>query len=181
MPSKIIRHSSGATEAQKFYVASKWHINHIDFPQGQTEWLFRDIGVKKYHYLVNTYFQIDSKLWSDYQQYSSKLSELHLMKNKSTMVLLMIRGMILYLRNPQHYGHSPLLVVNSLLNDWKVTLYRSCGRMVKYRSESFKCPQGSTALIMKNGQNYLMYPIPHNGITLICHSHIARPNTCPNV
>jgi len=134
MVKHIVRHKTNGSivAAIPVYVPSKAEINTDYFPYKKTRWFWRKTNSKKYHYLIDKFYHLDSKIGSDYDAYLKSVSPHYQVIFKSQMVNLFIKGIIIFMDNPQQFCRDVDVVLVRLMTDAKIHLYRKMFCCEKY-------------------------------------------------
>jgi len=136
MNHKIVRHpvTNAVINAIPIVVPNKWEMNNVLFPR-KSRWMFdKHFDAKKYYYLIDEFFHLDSKIGEHYDSYLATISEHYANIFKGTCVRLMLKGLVLFMDRPQQFANDYNIVLISLMNDLKVALYRRIFCDSKYGS-----------------------------------------------
>lgn len=139
MVHKIIRdkRTHAIVEAIPVHVPSKWEINNVLFPTSSTRWMFDKFKAKKYHYLVDEFFKISDVMYRDYQELMNKIGEHYAIIFKSSCIRLVLKMMIHFLYRPLYYANDIMIVIQKMLIEWKIYLYRRLYSLEKYYDMPF--------------------------------------------
>ena len=136
---KIVRHpvTNIITDAIPIVVPSKYEINNVLFPYNETRWMFDKFQAKDYHYLVDNFFKYNDVMYSDYQGLLEKIGNHYAVIFKSTCVRLMLKMMIYFMYRPKQFADDIMLVIQKMLIEWKIYLYRRLYSLDKYYNMPF--------------------------------------------
>lgn len=109
-------------DGKNYPVPTVWQINNIYFPRKQWHWFIKHDTARSMNHVVYSYF-IDVTLAPYCNAYENAISASYRDRFRPRLTNLMIRALLLYRANPQHYGNNPLFVVMKVLGYWNNILW----------------------------------------------------------
>ena len=99
--------------------------------------MFDKFDTKKYHYLVDNFFSFNDVIYADYQGLLKKIGAHYAVIFKSTCVRLLLKMMIYFMYKPNYFLDDIMLVIQKMLIEWKIYLYRRLFSLAKYNNMPF--------------------------------------------
>jgi hypothetical protein len=103
-------------------VPTVWQINNVHFPRKQWHWFIDSKTARSMNHIVYGYF-MRVKLAPYITAYEGAIGDHYKNNFRPRLTNLMIRALLLYRHNPQHYGHNPMFVVMKVLGYWNSILF----------------------------------------------------------
>ena len=141
---KMIRDKEG----KSFYVPTVWQINNVHFTRKKFKYLIDTETANKMNHIPYTVF-CNAKLGKHFLAYERSCTPHYKKVFRPRLSNLMIRGLILFLDNPQHYGHNPKFIIMKVISYWlnilftRIVMSNRFGAEIQVPDDSIKMSQST--------------------------------------